>query len=66
VLLDEWDGRIEAERRHLIVMGTLRILGEAAEQNLMDLSAAIARLRATNFRASESLIQKILVRYAKR
>lgn len=65
VLLDEWEGRIEAERRHLTVIGTLRVLGEAAEQNLIDLPAVIARLRTTNFRASENLIQKILFLYGK-
>ena len=65
VLLDEWDGRIEAQRRHLTVIGTLRILGEAAEQNLIDLPGVIARLRTTNFRARESLIQEILARYTK-
>jgi predicted nucleic acid-binding protein len=55
LLLDEWDGRTEAERRHLTVVGTLRVLGDAAEHDLVDLPAALAQLRATNFRASDVL-----------
>jgi predicted nucleic acid-binding protein len=42
------------------VAGTLRILATAAAKGLVDLPAAILRLRATNFRASEKLIQSFL------
>jgi predicted nucleic acid-binding protein len=60
LLIDEWDGREEAMRRHLTVAGTLRILATAAAKGLVDLPAAILRLRATDLRASEKLIQSFL------
>lgn len=60
LLIDEWDGREEAARRQLNVAGTLRVLASAAEKGLVDLPTAISRLRATNFRASERLIQSFL------
>lgn len=66
LLLDERDGRVEAERRRLTVMGTLRILGNAAEHDLVDLRAALTQLKATNFRASDFLYQQILVRHEQR
>ncbi len=64
LLLDEWDGREEAQRRHLTVIGTLRILGAAAEHNLVDLPEAIDRLRKTSFRASGQLFDQLLARHA--
>ncbi|SPF37993.1 conserved hypothetical protein [Candidatus Sulfopaludibacter sp. SbA4] len=60
LLMDDWEGREEARRRQLHVAGTLRILASAAEKGLTDLPAAISRLRATNFRASEKLLQSFL------
>ena len=66
LLIDEWDGREEAARRKLKVAGTLRVLASASEKGLVDLPAAISRLRATNFRASEKLIQSFLDQDAER
>lgn len=66
VLIDERDGRREAERRGLPVLGTLRVLADAAEHGLADLGAAFDRLRRTNFRASEQLLQSLLARHAAR
>jgi predicted nucleic acid-binding protein len=60
LLLDDWAGRKEAARRCLSVVGTLRVLSSAAEKGMVDLPAAIARLRTTNFRASEELIRSVL------
>ncbi|MGO9269062.1 MAG: DUF3368 domain-containing protein [Terriglobia bacterium] len=60
LLIDEWDGRQEAARRRLTVVGTLRVLGGAAEKGLVDLSRALTRLRATNFRVSADLIEQVL------
>jgi predicted nucleic acid-binding protein len=65
LLIDDWAGRQEAKRRKLNVVGTLRILSSAAEEGLIDLPAAIARLRMTNFRASEELIQFMLDEHSK-
>ena len=49
LLIDEWEGRAEAERRHLFVTGTLGIPAEAHQQGLLDFEAALTRLRQTNF-----------------
>jgi predicted nucleic acid-binding protein len=62
LLIDDWDGRQEALRRHLNVFGTLRVLADAAEDGMVDLREAVVRLRATNFRANEELFQWLLAR----
>ena len=59
LLIDEWEGRIEAERRYLHVTGTLGVLAEAHNQNLLDFEAAFARLRQTTFYVSATLIASI-------
>jgi predicted nucleic acid-binding protein len=66
LIIDEYAGRQEAVRRHLPVMGTLRVLDQAAERNLINLSDVIARLRQTTFYLSDDLIQWLLDREAKR
>jgi predicted nucleic acid-binding protein len=66
LIIDERDGRREAVRRGLAVLGTLRVLADAAEHGLADLPAAFDRLRQTNFRASEPLLQSLLARDAAR
>jgi predicted nucleic acid-binding protein len=62
LLVDDWAARREAERRNLAIQGTLGLLGLAAERGLTDLARAIARLRTTNFRVSEELIQRMMER----
>ena len=64
--MDDRDGRREARRLNLAVQGTLRVLADAAEHGLADLGVALDRLRRTNFRASDALIQSILDRNARR
>ena len=66
LLVDDWAARQEAARRSLLVIGTLRILSSAAEKGMVNLPAAIARLRTTNFRASGELIQAVLDEDTKR
>jgi predicted nucleic acid-binding protein len=66
VLMDDEDGRIEAERRALTVVGTLGVLERAAERGLLDLPSALTRLRATNFFVDDALIQEALARDAAR
>ena len=66
LLMDERDGRREAERRGLPVLGTLRVLADAAEHGLTDLQTAFDRLRQTNFRVSEQLFRMLLDREAER
>ena len=60
VLIDERSGREAASDRGLHVAGTLAVLGMAAERKLIDLTAAIEKLRATKFRASEALYRSFL------
>ena len=63
VLIDDWAGRTEAERRHLNVTGTLGVLADAHLAGLLNFDSALARLRATNFRLSaevERLVRRRL------
>jgi predicted nucleic acid-binding protein len=60
LLVDDWDARIEAERRRLHVAGTLRVLADAATRGLIDLAASFERLRLTNFRVSSELLEALL------
>lgn len=60
LLIDDRDGRREAERRRLPVLGTLRVLADAAEQGLLDLRDAFDRLAHTNFRADGQLVHRLL------
>lgn len=60
IVMDEKDGRQEAIRRNLRVIGTLRVLSDAAERGLLDLVEAFKRLQQTSFRASQELYQRFL------
>lgn len=62
LLIDDRDGRQEALRRHLHVLGTLRVLADASDDGLVDIAVAVERLRQTTFRASEELFQWLLAR----
>ena len=66
VLMDDEDGRLEAERRAMVVIGTLGVLERAAERGLLDLPTVLTRLQATNFFVDEALIQEALARDAAR
>lgn len=63
ILLDEKSARRAAAVRGLRVTGTLGILGEGAQRALVDLPAAIDRLRRTNFRCSPTLLKATLDRF---
>lgn len=60
VLVDDWAARREAQRRKLVIQGTLGLLRFAAKVGLADLPSAIVRLRETSFRASDELVQFML------
>jgi len=60
LLMDDRDARQEATRLGVHVLGTLRVLVDASEHDLADLSTAFDRLRGTNFRANESLLRRLL------
>jgi predicted nucleic acid-binding protein len=66
VLMDEAEGRREAERHNVRVAGTLAVLEQGAKRGLIDLPAVIDRLRQTNFRLRSNLFQKALDRDANR
>jgi predicted nucleic acid-binding protein len=66
LLIDDWAGRREAERRGLTVQGTLGILRFASRHGLTSLPDALSRLRETNFRASDELIQSLIQEEAER
>jgi len=65
VLMDDLDGRIEAERRSLKVIGTLGVLRDAALQQLIDLPQVLDQLRQTNFYISPAVLQSLLARLQK-
>jgi predicted nucleic acid-binding protein len=66
IIIDEERGRKEARRVGLYVIGILGVLRDAAERGLIDLPTALERLRRTNFRVSEPIIQSLLLRDAER
>lgn len=59
LLMDEVAGRQEAQRRGLQPIGTLGILREAHRTHLLDFAAATTRLKATTFRVSQALIDRL-------
>jgi predicted nucleic acid-binding protein len=66
LLIDDWDGRAEAERRHLLVTGTLGVLADAHLAGLIDFEAVLAQLRHTNFYLSAELVDRVRRRLFRR
>lgn len=66
LLIDERDGRSAALARHLPITGTIGILERAAEQNLLDLAEAFARIKQTDFWISPKLLDAELQRHRAR
>lgn len=60
MIVDELFARREAERRGLPVIGTIGVLREAADEGLLDLRVAIARLRQTSFHISPAILARLL------
>lgn len=60
LIIDERLGRRIASDRGLPIIGTLGILDDAANQGLIELEDAIARLQQTNFRISRRIVQTLL------
>ncbi len=59
VLLDERRGRIIAQSRGLLAVGTLNLIDVADEMGLLEGMAALSALRRTNFRADPRLIERL-------
>jgi predicted nucleic acid-binding protein len=62
VLMDDRAGRNAAGRCGVAVIGTIGLLEQAAVRGLLDLPAALERLRQTNIRLDPQLIQAALER----
>ncbi len=66
LLIDEATGRSVASQLGVANTGTLGILVAAAEVGFVDLKISLSRLRSTNFRISQSLIDKVLAESSSR
>jgi len=62
VLMDETDGRREAEMLQLEVRGTLGVLERGARLGRTDFRAVLVRLERTNFRVSTAVRTAFLLR----
>lgn len=62
VLMDEADGRREAEKLRLEVRGTLGILERGARLGKTNLRVALSKLEQTNFRLSSAVRAALLQR----
>lgn len=60
LLIDDRLGRRAAVARGLAVAGTVNVLDAAAERGLIDLPAAVAKLRLTNFHAPEKILTNLM------
>ncbi|MGD0842312.1 MAG: DUF3368 domain-containing protein [Candidatus Acidiferrales bacterium] len=60
LIVDDRQGRHEAEKRGIPVMGTLGVLREAAAIGLLDLRAAVKRLEATTFYIAPEVLKRLL------
>lgn len=61
LIIDELEGRREAEKRGIRVTGTVGVLAEAARVGLIaDLAAVLKRLRETNFYIAPEVLRQVL------
>jgi predicted nucleic acid-binding protein len=63
ILIDERKGATVALSKGFEVMGTLGILDRAAERGLLDLADAFTRLKATNFRYRQEMLDDLLAKH---
>ena len=57
VLMDDRKGVLAAERKGLLVTGTLGVLDIAAERGLVDFAETVRELEQTNFRRPFGLLE---------
>ena len=60
LIVDDRQGRHEAEKRGIPVMGTLGVLREAATLGLLNLRIAVKRLEATSFYIAPEVLARLL------
>jgi len=60
LIVDDRQGRHEAEKRGIPVIGTLGVMREAATLGLLDLRIAVKRLEATNFHVAPEVLTRLL------
>jgi predicted nucleic acid-binding protein len=60
LIVDDPEGRREAEKRGLVVMGTLGVLQEAGSLGLLDLRVAVKRLQETSFYLAPEVLARLL------
>ncbi len=65
-VLDDKAARREAERRNLRVIGTVRVLYDAAEAGLVDLPKALGQLETAGFYLDAKLVQFLLDQHSRR
>jgi predicted nucleic acid-binding protein len=61
LVIDEWKARVVASRLNLSTTGTLGVLLAAARNGWVDFREAMDRLRMTNFRISQALIDQLIM-----
>jgi predicted nucleic acid-binding protein len=66
VLMDDRAGVLAAERKGLLVTGTLGIPDLAANRGLLDMEVSVQRLTAANFRYSQALMDQLLEPHRRR
>jgi predicted nucleic acid-binding protein len=60
LIVDDRQGRHEAEKRGIPVIGTLGVIREAATLGLLDLRTAVKRLEATSFHVAPEILKRLL------
>jgi len=60
LIVDDRQGRQEAEKRGIPVIGTLGVMREAATLGLLDLRTAVNRLEATSFHIAPEILARLL------
>lgn len=60
LIVDDRQGRHEAEKRGIPVIGTLGVIREAATLGLLDLRNAVKRLEGTSFHIAPQILARLL------
>lgn len=66
VLVDDGAARMTAIANGIAVKGSLAVLQDASDSNLVDLATAIKKLRSTNIFLSDALVNEVLEQHRKK